>query len=102
MHMEYDVIIVGARIAGSILGVLLGGRGLRVLVLDRASFPSDTLSTHFFRWPTFAALNRIGVLNSVYRSAPKLSTNFNFIDGHVFSEVVKSPQLSTGESGRYM
>jgi 2-polyprenyl-6-methoxyphenol hydroxylase-like FAD-dependent oxidoreductase len=92
MDVEYDIVIVGARIAGSILGVLLGGRGLRVLVLDRASFPSDTLSTHFFRWPTFAALDRIGVLNSVYTSAPKLSTNFNFVDGHVFSEDVKSPE----------
>ena len=92
MNADYDVVIVGARIAGSILGVLLGSRGLRVLLLDRASFPSDTLSTHFFRWPTFAVLDRIGVLNSVCTSAPRLSTNFNFVDGHVFSEDVKSPE----------
>jgi 2-polyprenyl-6-methoxyphenol hydroxylase-like FAD-dependent oxidoreductase len=91
MDADYDVVVVGARIAGSILGALLGGRGLRVLVLDRSSFPSDTLSTHFFRWPTFAALDRIGVLNAVYASAPKLSTNYNFVDGHVFTEDVKSP-----------
>jgi len=59
MDVDYDVVIVGARIAGSILGALLGGRGMRVLVLDRSSFPSDTLSTHFFRWPNFSALDRI-------------------------------------------
>ncbi len=91
MQVDYDVIIVGARIAGSILGALLGGKSLRVLLLDRASFPSDTLSTHFFRWPTFVVLDRIGVLHSVHTHAPKLLTNFNFIDGHVFSEDVKSP-----------
>ncbi len=92
MQSDYDVIIVGGRIAGSILSVLLGSEGVRVLVLDRASFPSDTLSTHFFRWPTFAVLERIGVLNSVYAHAPKLTKNYNYVDGHLFSEDVKSPE----------
>ena len=45
--MDYDVIIVGARVAGSALAVLLGQHGNRVLLLDKAHFPSDTLSTHF-------------------------------------------------------
>ena len=43
---RYDVAIVGARVAGSTLAALLGRLGLRVLVLDKARFPSDTLSTH--------------------------------------------------------
>jgi len=42
---DYDVIIVGTRVAGSILGSLLGDMGHRVLALDRAHFPSDTLPT---------------------------------------------------------
>ena len=46
---EYDVIVIGARIAGSVLASSLGDRGHQVLLLDRDSFPSDTLSTHFFR-----------------------------------------------------
>jgi len=46
---EYDVIIVGARVAGSVLAAKLGDAGYRVLLVDRASFPSSTLSTHFFR-----------------------------------------------------
>ena len=33
MDVDYDVVIVGARVAGSILGALLGGRGLRVALL---------------------------------------------------------------------
>jgi len=43
----YDAIIVGARCAGSATALLLARRGYRVLLLDRASFPSDTISGHF-------------------------------------------------------
>jgi flavin-dependent dehydrogenase len=46
----YDVIIVGARCAGAPLAMLLAREGHRVALVDRASFPSDTMSTHFL-WP---------------------------------------------------
>ena len=55
----YDIIVVGSRIAGSITATLLGENGHRVLVLDRARFPSDTLSTHFFRAPSLRAFQLI-------------------------------------------
>lgn len=42
----YDAIVVGARCAGSPTAMLLARRGHRVLLVDRASFPSDTISTH--------------------------------------------------------
>ncbi|MGH2568712.1 MAG: NAD(P)/FAD-dependent oxidoreductase [Bacteroidota bacterium] len=92
MHQDYDVIVVGARIGGSIVATLLGQKGHRVLVVDRARFPSDTLSTHFFRYPTFNALERLGVLDEVNALAPKLVDNFNYVDGHVFTEPVESPE----------
>jgi 2-polyprenyl-6-methoxyphenol hydroxylase-like FAD-dependent oxidoreductase len=41
----YDVIVVGARVAGSSTAMLLARGGCKVLVVDRASFPSDTLSS---------------------------------------------------------
>ena len=44
---DYDVIVVGARCAGAALAMLLARKSHRVLGLDRADFPSDTLSTHF-------------------------------------------------------
>ena len=46
MSNTYDAIVVGARCAGSPTAMLLARKGYRVLVVDRATFPSDTLSTH--------------------------------------------------------
>ena len=59
---EYDVIIIGSRVAGSILASLLGEAGYRVLVLDRSTFPSDTLSTHLFRAPALRPFDQICAL----------------------------------------
>ena len=42
----YDAIVVGARCAGSPTAMLLARRGYKILLLERAMFPSDTLSTH--------------------------------------------------------
>jgi len=64
-HETADVVIVGSRCAGSAAAVALARRGRRVIALDGASFPSDTLSTHLF-WPsTWAELDRIGALQRV-------------------------------------
>lgn len=43
----YDVVVVGARCAGASLAMLLARRGHRVALVDRAAFPSDTVSSHF-------------------------------------------------------
>ena len=45
----YDAIVVGARCAGSPTAMLLARKGYRVLLVDRAKYPSNTLSTHFIR-----------------------------------------------------
>ena len=46
----HDAIVVGARCAGSSTAMLLARQGLKVLLVDRATFPSDTISTHIL-WP---------------------------------------------------
>ena len=62
---EYDAIVVGARCAGSPTARLLARSGHRVLMLDRAEFPSDTISTHLIHPPGVAALERWDMLSSV-------------------------------------
>ena len=58
----YDVIIIGARCAGSSTAMLLARRGWKVLLVDKATFPSDTISTHIL-WPHGAEiLGRWGLL----------------------------------------
>jgi glycine/D-amino acid oxidase-like deaminating enzyme len=43
---RHDVVIVGARVAGSATALLLARLGYDVALVDQATFPSDTLSTH--------------------------------------------------------
>ncbi len=61
MDGHYDAIVVGARCAGSPVAMLLARKGYRVLLLDRAAFPSDTLSTHVVQPLGVAALSRWGL-----------------------------------------
>src|SRR5687768_9718035 len=63
MAHTYDVIVVGARCAGSPTAMLLARKGYKVLVVDRASFPSDTVSTHLVHPPGVDALQRWGLLD---------------------------------------
>src|SRR5690606_8764836 len=64
----YDAIVVGARCAGSPTAMLLAREGFRVLILDRASFPSDTLSAHYIHQPGVARLKRWRLLHQVAAS----------------------------------
>jgi flavin-dependent dehydrogenase len=74
----YDVIVIGARCAGSPTAMLLARQGHRVLVVDRATFPSDTISTHLVHPPAVAALRSWGLLDRV------LATGCPPIDTYAF------------------
>jgi 2-polyprenyl-6-methoxyphenol hydroxylase-like FAD-dependent oxidoreductase len=59
----YDAIIVGARCAGGPAAMLLARKGYRILLVDKATFPSDTISTHII-WPHGAEImDRWGLLD---------------------------------------
>jgi 2-polyprenyl-6-methoxyphenol hydroxylase-like FAD-dependent oxidoreductase len=64
----HDVVVVGARCAGAATAMLLARLGHDVVVVDRARFPSDTLSTHGILRPGVVQLSRWGLLDDVLAS----------------------------------
>jgi flavin-dependent dehydrogenase len=63
MTKAFDAIVVGARCAGSPTAMLLAQKDYRVLVVDRATFPSDTVSTHILHPLGARALSKWGLLD---------------------------------------
>jgi 2-polyprenyl-6-methoxyphenol hydroxylase-like FAD-dependent oxidoreductase len=63
MTGAFDAIVVGARCAGSPTAMLLARMGYRVLVVDRATFPSDTVSTHILHPLGVKALSKWSLLD---------------------------------------
>jgi len=65
MDERYDVIVVGARCAGSPTAMLLARKGYRVLLVDRATFPSDVVPNHVILYRGMRLLHRWGLLERV-------------------------------------
>src|SRR5262245_2678406 len=68
MNDAYDVIVVGARCAGSPTAMHLARKGHRVLLVDRATFPSDTVSSHVLQPNGASALSRWGLLDRLVKT----------------------------------
>ena len=79
----YDVIVVGARCAGSPTAMLLARRGYRVLVVDKATFPSDTISSHFLHQSGVSTLKRWRLLDRVAATNAPGVTKMSFDAGPV-------------------
>ena len=72
--MGFDAIVVGARCAGSPLAMLLARGGCKVLLVDKAAFPSDCISSHYIHNSGTTRLQRWGLLDRVRKSgAPAMS-----------------------------
>ncbi|MGV9676911.1 NAD(P)/FAD-dependent oxidoreductase [Nocardia sp. NPDC003482] len=78
----YDVIVVGTRVAGSPVAMLLARKGYRVLAVDRATFPSDTPSTHYIHQAGLSLLKTWGLLDEVVATGcpPVRHLNFTYTD----------------------
>jgi flavin-dependent dehydrogenase len=70
----FDAIVIGARCAGSPTGMLLARAGHNVLVVDRDTFPSDTLSTSFFQDDASAQLDQWGLYERLMATGPQECT----------------------------
>jgi flavin-dependent dehydrogenase len=73
----HDAIVVGARCAGAPLAMLLARQGARVLLVDRATFPSNIPHGHFIHRHGPRRLHARGVLARIAACAP-------VIDGGIF------------------
>src|SRR3954469_13739051 len=77
---HYDAIVIGARCGGAPTAMLLARKGYRVLLVDKATFPSDTISTHMIHPPGVAALKRWGLLERLEATGcpPIMRYSFDF------------------------
>jgi flavin-dependent dehydrogenase len=99
MSERYDAIVVGARCGGSPTAMLLARKGYRVLLVDKASFPSDTMSTHLAHPPAVAALARWGILDRLEATNCPPITNYSFDFGPV--TVSGTPRPADGAAKAY-
>jgi len=91
----YDAIIVGARCAGAASALLLARKGYRVLLVDKATFPSDTISGHFVFHPGVLKLHHWGLLDKVLASGCPPITKMVFDIGD-FTLTGQIPQEMNG------
>jgi flavin-dependent dehydrogenase len=82
LENRYDVVIAGARCAGSSLAMLLAREGLSVLVVDPLPRGRDTLSTHALMRGATAQLQRWGLLDAIRDAGtpPIRATTFDYED----------------------
>lgn len=79
---DYDVIVVGARCAGASTAMLLARKGHRVLLIDRARFPSEIPHGHFIHRSGPPRLAAWGLLDSIVAAGcpPVSRLTFDFGD----------------------
>jgi flavin-dependent dehydrogenase len=83
MSEQFDVVVVGGRVAGASAALLLARAGARVAVVDRARYGSDALSTHGFMRAGVLQLSRWGLLDAIIAAGtpPVRRTTFHYTDG---------------------
>src|SRR5689334_23900375 len=85
---RHDVVVVGARVAGAATAMLLARLGHDVVLVDQASFPSDTVSTHAIARSGVVQLRRWGLLDPVLKSGAPAIRQVTF---HAGGESVSRP-----------
>ena len=85
---DVDVVVVGGRIGGCLTALRLAAQGVSVRLLESGEFPSDTLSTHFFRGDGLVrSLEDVGVLDEVLSTgAPRLDCEYFSVNSGQFEQ----------------
>lgn len=79
MSAPFEVAIAGGGIAGSALAALLAKRGLRVVLLEKDTFPRDKLCGEFLSTEVRAELAQLGAEERVLSAHPRSITSAKFI-----------------------
>ena len=96
---RWDAIVVGARCAGAVTAMLLARKGYDVLLVDRASFPSDTVSTHVIHPPGLTALRQWGLLEDLIATGCPWLPAYTFDLGPLV--ITGTPRDADGTVGAY-
>ncbi|MEZ4297042.1 MAG: NAD(P)/FAD-dependent oxidoreductase [Polyangiaceae bacterium] len=101
--MEYDLIIVGGRPAGSSLAARLGARGMKVLVVDRATFPSlpGVPSSPILHPGAMALVDELGVDESTYGHPDARMRSLRIDMAGLFEAVMPMPMAANGRDYTY-
>lgn len=86
----YDVAIVGSRLAGGTLAVLLARQGLKVIAVDKATFPSNKVPcTHTVPAGAEATLRRVGLFDDFIAAGadPVRGVDFIYPEGRSYGEI---------------
>jgi 2-polyprenyl-6-methoxyphenol hydroxylase-like FAD-dependent oxidoreductase len=91
MSTDYDVLVVGGRVAGASVALLLARAGVRVALVDRAPYGADTVSTHALMRAGVLQLHRWGLLDQVVATgAPAIErTLFHYADGESVAVTIR-------------
>ena len=78
----YDALVVGARCAGAATAMLMARQGMRVLVIDRGGYGTDSISTHALMRGGVLQLHRWGILPRIQEAdtPPVKTTTFHYGD----------------------
>jgi menaquinone-9 beta-reductase len=77
---QADVVIVGARCAGTAAAVPLARAGHKVIVVDKTRFPADTMSTHVLVPNGVQELQFMGALQKILALNPSKTKYLTFHD----------------------
>ncbi len=83
MTGTHDVVVVGGRVAGAATALLLARAGVRVALVERSAYGSDTVSTHGLMRAGVLQLARWEILDDVIAAGtpPIRETTFHYADG---------------------
>ena len=84
-YERYDALIIGARCTGAATAMLMARAGMRVLLVDRGGYGTDTISTHALMRGGVLQLHHWGVLPRLQEAGTPAvdSTTFHYGDEQI-------------------